>query len=137
MSFRFATLSSTTRMDSPAMGEHRGEDRPGRDGGPDADASALGFDQPFRERQSEAGARILLGRARVELLERDEEPADVGRGDADPCVLNLEAESVRPFRNRADGDAPILGRELEGVREIVVEDLFEKRYTLDVKATMK
>ena len=55
-------------------------------------AAALRLDDPPGQRQAEAGALVPLGRAGVELLELDEQPAQVLGRDADAGVLDLDAE---------------------------------------------
>src|SRR5205823_6952880 len=86
------------------------------------DPSALRLDDPPGEGQPEPGARVLLGRACVELAELHEQLVDVLGANADAGVLHLDAELPGALLPDTDRDAPFLGRELEGVREVVVED---------------
>jgi hypothetical protein len=92
-----------------------------------ADLAALRLDQPPGEREAQAGPGVHLGHPGIELLEIGEQSPDVLAGDAHTGVLHLEPESggVRRLRQRAYHDATALGRELERIREIVIQDLGE------------
>src|SRR5262245_5529524 len=65
-SFMFVSLSSTTRMRSPAIAaclvDRKREDEPAAVSGPalDPDAPSVQLDEALRERESEAGALALL-----------------------------------------------------------------------------
>ena len=61
-----------------------------------AHLAALRLHDALGEREAESRARILLGRAGVELLELDEEAPEVLRRDTDAGVLDLEAEVSAP-----------------------------------------
>jgi hypothetical protein len=56
----------------------------------DADPPPLGFDDALRECETEAGPLLVLRGAGVELLEFDEQTAQVFRADADAVVLDFK-----------------------------------------------
>src|SRR5258705_10280161 len=91
----------------------------------DADGASLSLDDALRERESQPGPRILLRLARIELLELGEELADLFGPDADAGVLDLQTELARRRGTRADRDPPAFGRELDRVRDVVVENLLQ------------
>jgi hypothetical protein len=55
----------------------------------------LRLDEAAREREAETGALVALRGALLELLELDEQPAEIRRRDADAGVLDLEPERLR------------------------------------------
>src|SRR5262245_66428090 len=81
-SFMFVSLSSTTRMRSPAIAacllDRQREDDPAAVSGPafDPDAASVQFDEALRECESEAGS-LALPHADVRLLELLEDPFPV------------------------------------------------------------
>src|SRR5205807_9553519 len=68
----------------------------------DADAAVLRLDDPSREGEAEPGSLVLLGRARVELLELDEEPTHVLGLDSYARILDFEAERILALGPDAD-----------------------------------
>src|SRR5688500_20054780 len=89
------------------------------------DAPALGFDDALGERQAQTGSGVPLGRASIELLKLDEQPAHVLRLDADPGILHVYAELVVAQGGDAHLDLTAVGRELDGVGQEVIEDLLQ------------
>ena len=106
---------SRLRDGAGEAGQHREKGAPLAEGTAHADSAALRLHQPLRQRQPEARARILLGRARVELLELREEPAEVLLPDADAGVLDFEPEEVRAFRLDPHRHPTFVRRELQRV----------------------
>ena len=60
-----------------------------------------------------------ISKDRVELLKLDKEPVAVLGLDSDPRVLDIDPESIVPLRLHPHLDPPLVGRELERVREMV------------------
>src|SRR5581483_8685697 len=116
---------------SGGEGQNRGEDGAARVRAPEGDAASLGFHDSLGERQAEARALILLCRAGIELLELDEETALVVEVDADARILDLQSERVRSLGASADRNQAAVGRELDGIREIIVEHLLELHRVAD------
>src|SRR5438067_2671612 len=128
-SFMFVSLSSTTRIRSPAIAaclldrkrEHEAAPMPGL--AFDPDAPSVQFDETLRERESEAGA-LALPYADVRLLELLEDPFLVVCRDTGPGVRHRDQHlSVLPRRRDDDASAP--RRELDRVREQVEDDLLD------------
>ena len=92
-----------------------------------ADRPALGLDDALGEREAETGARVLLGRARRRAAgTRRTAGARSSARDADAGVLHLDAElRRRPPASPRSAHPPALGRELDRVRQVVVQDLLE------------
>src|SRR5688572_11823355 len=80
-----------------------------------ANRSALCFDDPLREGEPQPSAFVVFGRARIELLELDEQPVLIFHLDADAPVLHLEAEVIRALGADAHFDAAVFVRKLDGV----------------------
>src|SRR3569623_773961 len=70
---------------------------------------------------------MALARAALELLELDEQPAEIVGRDADAGVLDLEPEQLVALGHEPDDDAAAVGRELQRVRQVVVRHLLEPR----------
>src|SRR5439155_1099619 len=62
---------------------------------------------------------------RIELLEFDEEPVEVLWADADAGILYLEAEARVALSPYSNGDVTLVRRELQRVRQVVVEHLLQ------------
>ena len=60
-----------------------------------ADGAALRFDDPLREREAQSCSLVVLRRARIQLLEFDEQAVEVVLLDADAPILDFDAEMVR------------------------------------------
>src|SRR2546423_14328126 len=84
-----------------------------------ADPTSLGFDQTPGQGEAQARSLILLGHARIELLELDEEVPQVFGLDADARIHHLQAEGVLPFPSQPDGHLSLFGCEFDGIGEIV------------------
>src|SRR5262249_40141169 len=120
------SLQGLPRWSGPPR-KHRVEDAPAPRLAVEAHRTALRFGEAAGQREPQPRAPVLLRGATLELLEVDEQAPDVLLRDADTAVLDLDAESVRALGPRSHHDAAALGRELEGVREVIVEDLAETR----------
>src|SRR5439155_19433615 len=62
---------------------------------------------------------------RVQLLEFHEQPFEILRVNAETVVFDLEAKLAIVLEAGANADAPAIGRELQRVGHIVVQDLLE------------
>src|SRR6478735_665418 len=133
-SFRFCALSSTIRMRSAIVSTGRAVAR--ENGGESAtqtrrasnvDATAVCLGDAFGQSETEPRALVALGCARIQLLKLDEQPGDVLRRNADPGIADVDAKMVLTFGIDADSHGSLLRRELDGVGEIVVEDLLDAR----------
>ena len=82
------------------------------------------FDQPLREREAQARPFVLPRQGRVHLAELLEERGQVFRGDPDPRVGDADHHGF-PVQPPIDRDAAAGVRELDGVREQVIEDLLQ------------
>src|SRR5262245_22804481 len=128
-SFMLVSLSSTTRMRSPAIAacllDRKREAEPAA--APslafDPDAPSVQFDEALRERESEAGP-LALPHAHVRLLELPEDPFLVVCGDTGPRVRHRH-EHLSVLPRRRDDDASPPWRELDRVREQVEDDLLD------------
>src|SRR4051794_7313795 len=126
-SFMLVSLSSTTRMRSPAIPacslDRKREDEPAAVPGLafDPDAASVQFDETLRDCQSEPAA-FALQHSDVRLLELLEDPFLVVCGDTGPGVGHRYTHlSILPRRRDDDASAP--RRELDRVREQVEDDL--------------
>src|SRR5437868_15012081 len=89
------------------------------------DRTSLRFHDPLGERQPQPRSGVLLGQRLIELLELDEESVDVLWLDSNAGVFDLEPKRGGRLGANPHHDAPSFGRELQRVREVVVEHLFE------------
>ena len=80
---------------------------------------------------------MLLAHGLIELLELLEELRLTFGRNADPRVLDRQPEVVAAGGIDPDGDETTLGRELERVREIVVENLLETRRVHDGRLNLR
>src|SRR4029453_10409759 len=142
-SFRFWTLSSTIRIGSPAtsaslvrapLAPHVARHGAGKNCGKGAalrrraahrHPTAMRFGDPFRQCQSQARTLIPFRRAAVELLELDEQLPELFRGDTDAGILHIDAEERRAVGADPYDNAPARRSELDRIRQVVVEDLFD------------
>ena len=91
------------------------------------DRAAVGLDDPARDREAEAGAAHALRPLAPGLLELLEDALEVGLRDPLPGVPDRHARDAgdRGVPEHAHLDDPVVGGELERVREEVREDLHE------------
>src|SRR3954471_1303926 len=138
-SFRFAALSSTIRIGSLGMAllsvhlaldglfEHprqHGRERAAlTDHAAHVHGARLRFDDALGHGQTEPSARIFLGGARIQLLELDEQAMQVFPPHANARVFYVDAEVRRAFRVHAHAHEPAVGRELDGIGQVIVQNL--------------
>ncbi len=86
-----------------------------------ADRAAVSLDELLHERQADAGALVAAGARVAGAVEALEEPRLILGRDADAGVLHGQHDQ-RAFQGQAHTDLA-LGRELEGVRQQIEDDL--------------
>src|SRR4029078_929645 len=84
--------------------------------------SSVSFRDPLGQRESEPGPLVFLGSTGVELLELDEESLQVRLRDAQAAVLDADPKEVRSLCQDANLDAAAVRRELDRVRDVVVQN---------------
>src|SRR5437764_1432543 len=102
-------------MEDAALAHHAG----------DTDGPSLRLDDAFGQGEAQSRPRMRFRRAGIELLELDEQPAQVFPSDADAGVRDFQTKSSARLEVRANAHASTLGGELEGVGKVIVEDLLE------------
>ena len=93
-----------------------------------ADAAALRLHQPARQRQAQAGALVLLAHSR----RRAAGTRRTGAAGRPPrcrcrCPRPRCGSAAAPSASARTADPAALGRELDGVRQVVVEHLLQPR----------
>src|SRR5512134_698058 len=90
----------------------------------DPDRARVGLDDVLHDGEPQPGPPGVAGTLLVDAVETLEDPAEVLRGDADPVVLDAEADPASPRRG-ADADRPAAAVVLDGVVDEVHQDLLE------------
>ena len=91
---------------------------------PRLDRAAVQFDDRFDQRETDSESSTPAHQRCIDLRERIEDVRQKIRGNPDPRVANRHDE-VTPLGHDRDLDPSALRRELEGIRQEVVNDLLE------------
>ena len=88
---------------------------------------ALRLDQAPGKGQAQAGAGMSLVVTRIQLGEFAEQAGNVALRDPDSAVLHVQPETFRPFGPRPNAHRAARRRELDGIRQVIEQSLFQAR----------
>src|SRR5579884_2741441 len=91
----------------------------------DSDCTTLRFDDSFGQRQTETGTVKTLGFSVTQLLELNEQAAEVLLIDADAGISDLQTKCGRPFHREGDYDATARLGKLQRIGEIIEQHLLK------------
>src|SRR6266571_7995353 len=90
-----------------------------------AHSPTLGFNDTPGQRQAKTCSPVFLGHACVKLLEFDKESPEIFGRNAYASILYFDEKRALCFALDPDRDLSLIGREFEGIREVVVEHLLK------------
>lgn len=92
-----------------------------------SDVAPLGLDESTGQREAEPRPFVLSRHSTAHLTERLEQARQIGFCDPDPGVFDLDTESGVSLRQDPHLDPAFVRGELQGVRQIAIEDLTQPK----------